>query len=145
MLSHITAAVKAARFTYVTLDTEGYRSGSMNALLPVSSLLAGAASTELSEAAAELLYQILLRRQSEYPTTNGEADSSALGSGNNVQSMSTSEQRRHMARQVIEGEKQVLHEATAHLRSLANGATGKRGANTLEEEASHQAKKQRAG
>ena len=39
MLARITAAVKAAGFTYVTLDTEGYRSGSMNALLPVSSLL----------------------------------------------------------------------------------------------------------
>jgi len=39
MLSQITAAVKAAGFTYVTLDTEGYRSGSMNALLPVASLL----------------------------------------------------------------------------------------------------------
>lgn len=40
-LSAITAAVKAAGFTYVTLDTEGYRSGSMNALLPVASLLQG--------------------------------------------------------------------------------------------------------
>jgi uncharacterized protein len=39
MLSQITVAVKAAGFTYVTLDTEGYRSGSMNALLPVASLL----------------------------------------------------------------------------------------------------------
>jgi uncharacterized protein len=39
MLAQITAAVKAAGFTYVTLDTEGYRSGSMNALLPVASLL----------------------------------------------------------------------------------------------------------
>ena len=39
VLARITAAVKAAGFTYVTLDTEGYRSGSMNALLPLSSLL----------------------------------------------------------------------------------------------------------
>ena len=38
-LARITAAVKAAGFIYVTLDTEGYRSGSMNALLPVSSLM----------------------------------------------------------------------------------------------------------
>ena len=44
MLGRITAAVKAAGFTYVTLDTEGYRSGSMNALLPVTSLLAGTGS-----------------------------------------------------------------------------------------------------
>ena len=43
MLQRITAAVKAAGFTYVTLDTEGYRSGSMNAVLPVSSLLAASA------------------------------------------------------------------------------------------------------
>ena len=39
MLACITSAVKNAGFTYVTLDTEGYRSGSMNALLPVSTLL----------------------------------------------------------------------------------------------------------
>ena len=39
MLARITHAVKSAGFTYVTLDTEGYRSGSMNALLPVSALL----------------------------------------------------------------------------------------------------------
>ena len=42
MMARITQCVKVAGFTYVTLDTEGYRSGSMNALLPVSSLLAGA-------------------------------------------------------------------------------------------------------
>jgi uncharacterized protein len=41
MLSRITEGVRAAGFTYVTLDTEGYRSGSMNALLPASSLLIG--------------------------------------------------------------------------------------------------------
>lgn len=42
MLARITAAVKAAGFTYVALDTEGYRSGSMNAVLPVSALLTAA-------------------------------------------------------------------------------------------------------
>ena len=41
MLQQITTAVKAAGFTYVTLDTEGYRSGSMNALLPLSALMQG--------------------------------------------------------------------------------------------------------
>ncbi len=41
MLGRMTDAVKAAGFTYVTLDTEGYRSGSMNALLPVSALIEG--------------------------------------------------------------------------------------------------------
>jgi uncharacterized protein len=39
LLNDITAAVKAAGFTYVTLDTQGYRSGSMNAMLPVEALL----------------------------------------------------------------------------------------------------------
>ncbi|MGI4979611.1 MAG: ATP-dependent sacrificial sulfur transferase LarE [Janthinobacterium lividum] len=39
MLARITAAVKSAGFTYVSLDTEGYRSGSMNAILPLSALL----------------------------------------------------------------------------------------------------------
>jgi uncharacterized protein len=38
LLDTITAAVRAAGFTYVTLDTEGYRSGSMNAVLPVEML-----------------------------------------------------------------------------------------------------------
>ncbi len=38
MLARITAAVKGVGFTYVTLDTEGYRSGSMNAVLPVTAL-----------------------------------------------------------------------------------------------------------
>lgn len=43
MLSRITSAVKGAGFTYVSLDTEGYRSGSMNAILPVSSLFSARA------------------------------------------------------------------------------------------------------
>jgi uncharacterized protein len=30
--------VRACGFTYVTLDTQGYRSGSMNAVLPVSAI-----------------------------------------------------------------------------------------------------------
>jgi uncharacterized protein len=37
-LDQITAAVRACGFTYVTLDTQGYRSGSMNAVLPVSAI-----------------------------------------------------------------------------------------------------------
>lgn len=39
MLDQITVAVRAAGFLYVTLDTQGYRSGSMNAVLPVSEVL----------------------------------------------------------------------------------------------------------
>jgi uncharacterized protein len=39
MLDRITAAVRQFGFLYVTLDTEGYRSGSMNDLLPTSAIL----------------------------------------------------------------------------------------------------------
>ena len=39
-LDAITGAVRAAGFLYVTLDTEGYRSGSMNAVLPVNAITA---------------------------------------------------------------------------------------------------------
>jgi uncharacterized protein len=42
MLARITEAVRSAGFTYVTLDTEGYRSGSMNALLPASAIASAA-------------------------------------------------------------------------------------------------------
>ncbi|MDR3741949.1 MAG: ATP-dependent sacrificial sulfur transferase LarE [Terracidiphilus sp.] len=39
MLDAITAALRAAGFQYVTLDTAGFRSGSLNALLPADVLL----------------------------------------------------------------------------------------------------------
>ena len=39
-LDSITAAVRATGFQYVTLDTQGYRSGSMNAILPIETLTA---------------------------------------------------------------------------------------------------------
>jgi uncharacterized protein len=38
MLDAMTAAVRATGFLYITLDTQGYRSGSMNDVLPVSAL-----------------------------------------------------------------------------------------------------------
>ncbi len=38
VLDRITFALKALGFKYVTLDTQGYRSGSMNDILPVSAL-----------------------------------------------------------------------------------------------------------
>jgi uncharacterized protein len=38
MLERITAGIRGAGFTFVALDTEGYRSGSMNALIPIASL-----------------------------------------------------------------------------------------------------------
>jgi pyridinium-3,5-biscarboxylic acid mononucleotide sulfurtransferase len=38
VLDGITAAVRAVGFTYATLDTQGYRSGSMNDVLPVSAI-----------------------------------------------------------------------------------------------------------
>jgi uncharacterized protein len=34
----MTAAVRAAGFLYITLDTQGYRSGSMNDVLPISAI-----------------------------------------------------------------------------------------------------------
>ena len=40
MLDRITAGVRTAGFTYVALDTQGYRSGSMNDVLPVSAIAA---------------------------------------------------------------------------------------------------------
>lgn len=39
LLDRITTELKGIGFTYVTLDTAGYRSGSMNDVLPVSALL----------------------------------------------------------------------------------------------------------
>jgi uncharacterized protein len=38
MLDAITAALKQAGFQYVTLDCSGFRSGSMNVVLPVEVL-----------------------------------------------------------------------------------------------------------
>ncbi len=38
MLDRITAALRPLGFVYVTLDTEGYRTGSMNDVLPVSAI-----------------------------------------------------------------------------------------------------------
>jgi pyridinium-3,5-biscarboxylic acid mononucleotide sulfurtransferase len=49
MLDSITAAVRAAGFLYVTLDTQGYRSGSMNEVLPASAITASVAATDLRE------------------------------------------------------------------------------------------------
>ncbi len=40
MLDRLTVAVRAAGFVYVALDTQGYRSGSMNDVLPVSAIAA---------------------------------------------------------------------------------------------------------
>ena len=42
LLDSITNSFKVIGFTFVTLDTQGYRTGSMNALLPVSSLTSSA-------------------------------------------------------------------------------------------------------
>jgi uncharacterized protein len=40
MLDQMTAALRAIGFLYVTLDAQGYRSGSMNDVLPVSAVSA---------------------------------------------------------------------------------------------------------
>ena len=37
-LDAITAALQPLGFTYITLDTQGYRSGSMNAALPLTTI-----------------------------------------------------------------------------------------------------------
>ena len=42
LFQQITAALRPLGFTYITLDLEGYRSGSMNRLLPVSELIQSA-------------------------------------------------------------------------------------------------------
>jgi uncharacterized protein len=39
MAAELTRTFKALGFTYVTLDLEGFRSGSMNVLLPAQDLL----------------------------------------------------------------------------------------------------------
>jgi uncharacterized protein len=38
MLDRITAALVPLGFVYITLDTQGYRTGSMNDVLPVSAI-----------------------------------------------------------------------------------------------------------
>ena len=43
VLDRITAALKQVGYVYVTLDTQGYRSGSMNDVLPVSAIAAARA------------------------------------------------------------------------------------------------------
>ncbi len=45
-LDAITRAVRAAGFLYVALDTEGYRSGSMNAVLPIAAIATPSAASE---------------------------------------------------------------------------------------------------
>ncbi len=40
VLDSITIAVRSAGFTYITLDTQGYRTGSMNDILPASAIAA---------------------------------------------------------------------------------------------------------
>ncbi|HUY82188.1 MAG TPA: ATP-dependent sacrificial sulfur transferase LarE [Acidobacteriaceae bacterium] len=50
VLDRMTAAVRAAGFLYVTLDTQGYRAGSMNAVLPVAEIL-GASAKEIKASA----------------------------------------------------------------------------------------------
>jgi pyridinium-3,5-biscarboxylic acid mononucleotide sulfurtransferase len=44
ILDRMSTAVRAAGFLYVTLDTQGYRSGSMNDVLPVSAIFASSGS-----------------------------------------------------------------------------------------------------
>jgi uncharacterized protein len=48
MLDAITAALRPLGFLYITLDTQGYRTGSMNDVLPVSALVSANASVSAS-------------------------------------------------------------------------------------------------
>jgi len=50
MLDRITDAVRAVGFLYVTLDTQGYRSGSMNDVLPISAIEGSRPAPESSDA-----------------------------------------------------------------------------------------------
>lgn len=80
---------------------------------------------ELSTISTQLLYSVLVPRRSLYPPASQDAETATDGE---------SKRRRAMARQVIEGEKQVLQEAAATLQtSLTDGK--KRKADTFEEEA----------
>ena len=45
MAAEFTRIFKELGFLYVTLDLEGFRSGSMNDMLPIASLLKGPSST----------------------------------------------------------------------------------------------------
>jgi uncharacterized protein len=45
MLDRMTAALKAASFLYVTLDMQGYRTGSMNAVLQIAGIRAVGSGT----------------------------------------------------------------------------------------------------
>jgi pyridinium-3,5-biscarboxylic acid mononucleotide sulfurtransferase len=59
MLDRITAAVRAAGFLYVTLDTQGYRSGSMNDVLPVSAISAPVADKNQRQTANDETITVL--------------------------------------------------------------------------------------
>jgi uncharacterized protein len=45
LFDRISLELRALGFRYITLDLDGFRSGSMNALLPVSELLSAAPTT----------------------------------------------------------------------------------------------------
>jgi uncharacterized protein len=57
-LAAITHAVKAAGFTFATLDTEGYRSGSMNALLSADALQQAGSATASSSTVQHTMQEI---------------------------------------------------------------------------------------
>ena len=100
---------------------------------------------ELSKGAADLLHQVIIQRGSEYDDSN-EPNATALNEANGAHALlNTTKYRRQMAEQVIDGEKLVLQQAIAHLQSILSGDTGKRPADTLDEDAMHEAKRRKAG
>ena len=91
---------------------------------------------ELSTAAAELLYTILVRRKAEYASTSVDALRAQLAD-------TMIGKRRAMALQVVLGEQEILNEAAAKVQETLGGSK-KRGADTFEEEAQEAAAPKKA-
>ena len=89
---------------------------------------------DLSTAALQLLYRILVRRRAAYPLDNDGANGQAGSAPNAHRGAATSQRRRDVARQVIEGELAVLQEAAEAVQELL-AAGKKRKADTFEQDA----------
>jgi pyridinium-3,5-biscarboxylic acid mononucleotide sulfurtransferase len=86
MLDRITSAVRAAGFLYVTLDTQGYRSGSMNDVLPVSAIegsrsAPGSSGAELNSGREETITVLQTGVDDSTPEVLAHVAERALASG----------------------------------------------------------------
>ena len=81
MLDRITATLRPIGFLYVTLDTQGYRSGSMNAVLPVTAVSAVGVGIRASDARSlsRLLCGHLRRHVSRRADRRGRAGRGVAG------------------------------------------------------------------